>query len=181
MRGPVAALLVCAALLAGCGGGSSDPDRERLDSADRALAQRPADRRAMDRVIRVAYEGAGKRQDTGSGRYTADARPYLDRAAAVWPRYVAVTRERPAIPIASIMVQVLGNGLARPDGAAVAARYVAEANPNATSYLQLLAWTARAGDRRGARIASQKALELADPSERDSVRSRVRALLPQAG
>jgi hypothetical protein len=181
MRRLAAALLVGAAVLAGCGGGTSDPDRARLDDADRALADHPGDVRAMEVVVRAAYEGASHRQDTGSGRYTDGARPYLDRAAAIWPGYLKATRARPALPVASMMVQVFGNGLGRPDAAADAARRVAEANPNATTYLQLAAWSARAGDREGAQVAGQKALELADPAERADVRSRIRALVAQAG
>ena len=38
---------------------------------------------------------AGNRVDTGTGRYKPSARPFLDRAAAVWPRYVRATRGRP--------------------------------------------------------------------------------------
>jgi hypothetical protein len=183
MRRALAGLLAGVAVLAGggCGGGSEDPDRMALDRADQALAERPGDARAMEAVMRAAYEGAGARQDTGSGRYTDDARPYLDRAAAVWPAYVRATGDRPGVPFASLMVQVFGNGLARPADAADAARHVAETDPSAAAYLQLTAWAARAGDHREARMAGQRALELADPADRDDVRSRVRALVRQAG
>jgi hypothetical protein len=182
MRRTVAALLAGAVLVAGCGGESkADPDRARLDAADGALTERPHDARAMEAVISAAYDGASHRQDTATGTYTAAARPYLDRAAAVWPSYVQVTRQRPVIPVASMMVQVYGNGLNRPRDAAAAARQVAETRPSAVAYLQLATWAVRAGDRRQARVATQKALELADPSERGAVRERIRRLLPQAG
>jgi hypothetical protein len=182
MRRTVAALLAGAALVSGCGGGAKpDPDRARLDAADRALTDHPRDARAMEAVIKAAYDGASHRQDTATGNYTAAARPYLDRAAAVWPGYLPTTRQRPAIPVASMMVQVYGNGLNRPRDAAEAARQVAETRPSALAYLQLATWAVRAGDRRQARVATQTALELAEPSERDAVRERIRRLLPQAG
>jgi hypothetical protein len=184
LRPAAAALLASAVLAAGCGGdgsGGADPDRDRLRGADTALAEHPRDARAMEDVMRVAYEGAGPRQDTGSGRYTAAARPYLDRAAAVWPRYLDATRGRPGVPFASLMVQVLGQGLDRPRDAADAARRVALANPSVASYLQLVAWSARAGNGQEARAAGRKAVQLADSHDRADVRRRVRALIAQAG
>jgi hypothetical protein len=164
--------------IAGCGGGSSETELER---ANAALADHPRDARAMERVMRVAYEGAGARQDTATGRYTGEARPFLDRAASVWPRYLDATGARPGVPFASLMVQVFGQGLGRPEDAATAARYSARANPTVSSYLQLVAWAARAGDRKEARAAGRKALELADPTQRDDVRTRVRALITEGG
>jgi hypothetical protein len=184
MKRAAAALLAGVVLLAGCGGGSSGAggrDGERLRSADAALAQHPRDARAMERVMRVAYDAAGTRQDTASGRYTAAARPYLNRAAAVWPRYLEATRGRPGVPFASLMVQVFGQGLDRPADAADAARRVALAKPTVASYLQLVAWSARAGDGKEARAAGRKALQLAGARDRADVRSRVRALIAQAG
>jgi hypothetical protein len=182
MRRLVAALLVGAVAIAGCGGGSGgDPDRERLARAEVVLTERPNDPAAFEAVMRAAYQGANSRQDSVTGRYTPDARPYLDRAAALWRPYLGAAFDRPSLPVASLMVQVFGNGLGRPEDAASAAHYVTDANPNATSYLQLAAWEARAGDPHEARLAGQKALELADPSERDDVRSRIRALITQAG
>jgi hypothetical protein len=181
VRRAVAALLAGAVLLAGCGGSdAADPDRKRLHSADAALAERPRDPRAMERVMRVAYEAAGTRQDTGSGRYTAAARPYLVRAAAIWLRYLDVTRGRPGVPFASLMVQVFGQGLDRPGDAADAARRVALAKPTVASYLQLVAWSARAGNEKEARAAGRKAVQLANSTERRDVRSRVGALIAQA-
>ena len=175
-------MLAGAVLLAGCGGGSgeNDRDQERLRGADAALADHPRDPAAMERVMRVAYEAAGTRQDTATGRYTAAARPYLDRAAAIWPRYVDATRGRPGVPFASLMVQVFGQGLDRPAAAADAARRVALAKPTVASYLQLVAWSARAGDEKEARAAGRKAVGLADPTNRKDVRGRVRVLIAQA-
>jgi hypothetical protein len=162
--------------LAGCGGGSDDPATERLRDADARLEDRPRDPDALAAVIRAAHAGATKNVDKITGGYTSDARPFLDRAAAVWPSYVAVTRERPDAAVASVMSVVFADGLKRPGDAAEAQRYATEARSSATAYLRLAYLYARAGDRRLADLSGQKALELADPSERDRVRATIRQL-----
>ncbi|MEA2478215.1 MAG: hypothetical protein QOJ07_137 [Thermoleophilaceae bacterium] len=177
-----AALLAAVALLAGCGGGggATDADRAKLDSAEHALAARPRDAAALGAVIQAAYGGASHRYDVDSGGYRPDARPYLQRAAAVWPRYVAAGRGRVSGALAAVMVRVYGDGLGRAAPAADAAQRAVDANPTAAGYLELTTWSARAGDRRTARLAAQKAVELATPADRDRVREGIRQALAGA-
>src|SRR4051812_46904169 len=115
-----AALLAAGCLITGCGGGSGppDPDRGRLTSADEALAERRQDPRLMAAVLRAAYEGASHRYDPGTGNFRPDARPFLLRAAAIWPRYVEATLRRPSGTLAAVMVRIFGDGLRRPRDAA---------------------------------------------------------------
>ena len=174
--------LVALLALAGCGGsGDTDPDTARLRTADQALVKTPGDPFAMADVIRAAAAGAGNRVDTGTGDYKPDARRFLDRAAAVWPRYLKATRNRPDITIASLMVGIYSNGLRQPAKAARAAEFVALDRPSAASYLSLAELSARAGNRRKAELAAQKALELAQPDERARVRAAIRLLLDGQG
>jgi hypothetical protein len=180
----VAAFAAFAVLLgAGCGGGdgSADPAKERLDAADRALAAKPRDPRAMENVIRAAFSGYTGHTDQVSGRATAAARPFLGRATAVWPRYVRATRDRPSGPVAAIMVQVYGAGLNRPADASRAALLLTQAQPTASTYLQLVLWASRSGQRHTAKLAGQKALELADPHERDRIRAAIRLYVAGQG
>jgi len=171
------AVLACVALAA-CGDDhKADPDTARLEAADRALEKSPRDPFAMADVIRAAAAGAGNRVDTGSGRYRASARAFLNRADAVWPRYLRATHDQPDSTIASLMVGVYANGLERPADAARAAEFVALDRPSAASYLSLAELSARAGQRRKAEVAAQKALELAEPEERDRVRAAIRVFL----
>ena len=175
---PAACALVAAA---GCGDDAPrDVARERLEAADRVLAEHPRDPRAMEGVIRAAHAGAGEQTGTAAGIPTAQSRPYFDRAAAIWPRYLKATRGRPAPPVAAIMVRVYGNGLNRPAPAARAALRLTEARPSSETHLQLMLWATRAGDRRTARLAGQNALELAEPQERQQVREAVSAFGPAA-
>jgi hypothetical protein len=176
-------LLVALAAVTGCGGSGSDtdPDTARLRTADQALDKSPGDPFAMADVIRAAAAGAGNRVDTGTGDYEPSARRFLDRAAAMWPRYLRATRNRPDSTIASLMVGVYSNGLKRPADAARAAEFVALDRPSAASYLSLAELSARAGNRRKAELAAQKALELAEPEERMRVRAAIRVFLGGQG
>jgi hypothetical protein len=176
------ALLIALVALAGCGGsGDTDPDTARLRTADQALVKTPGDPFAMADVIRAAAAGAGNRVDTGTGNYKPEARRFLDRASAVWPRYLKATRNRPDSSIASLMVGVYSNGLKRPADAARAAEFVALDRPSAASYLSLAELSARAGNRRRAELAAQKALELAEPGERARVQAAIRVFLDGQG
>jgi len=182
LRRAALVLLVALVAAAGCGGsGGTDPDTARLRSADQALEKSPGDPFAMADVIRAAAAGAGRRVDTGTGDYAPGARPFLDRAAAVWPRYLKATRNRPDSTISSLMVGIYNNGLKRPAAAAQAAEFVALDRPSAASYLSLAQLSAQAGHRRTAELAAQKALELAEPEERSRVRAAIRLFLQRQG
>jgi hypothetical protein len=177
----LAAVLLAALLVAGCGGDEVDPDTARLREADAALRQAPGDQYAMAEVIRVAAAGAGRRVDSEAGGYEPGARPFLERAAEVWPRYVRATRRHPNVSISSLMVGVYGNGLKRPRDAARAAELVAQERPTAAAYLSLADWSSRAGERRKAVLAAQNALELASPDERARVRAAIRHFTEHSG
>jgi hypothetical protein len=176
-------LLIALLVVVGCGGSGSDtdPDAARLRTADQALEKDSGDPFAMADVIRAAAAGAGNRVDTGTGDYEPSARRFLDRAAAVWPRYLRATRNRPDSTVASLMVVVYANGLKRASDAARAAEFVALDRPSAASYLSLAELSARAGNRRKAELAAQKALELAEPEERTRVRAAIRVFLDGQG
>ena len=179
MRYAIAALLA-ALVLTSCGGSQGDADKAALDKADAALAKRPADAAALAAVVRAAYLGASHRYDVDTGGFKTDARPYLDRAAAVWPRYERAAGEDVSGDLALVMVQVYGEGLDRAADAAAAAHLAATKKPTSAAYLQETVWAARAGNRKQARIAGEQALELAAPADRDRVRAGIQQALGNA-
>jgi hypothetical protein len=166
--------LLALVLLAGCGGGSH---KSALDTADAALKAHPGDAAALGAVVRAAYLEASHRYDVDTGGFKPDAKPYLDRAAAVWPRYVTAADGRVSADLALLMVQVYGEGLDRPADAAAAAHIAAKRKPTSAAYLQETVWAARAGDKKRARIAGEQALELAAPGDRDRVRAGIEQAL----
>ena len=52
----------------------------------------------LGNVIRIAYRGASHRYDTDTGDFRPDARPYLGRAAEVWPKYLKAAGREPSAP-----------------------------------------------------------------------------------
>jgi hypothetical protein len=153
--------------LAGCGG---DEPAGPLRTADDRLADNPRDPAALAAVIRAAHTEAQEHVDPDTGEYMPDARPSLDRAAAVWPRYVRATRGRVDGGVASVMSALYADGLKRPRDAADAQRLATEARPSAAGYVRLIYLYERAGDRRQALRAGRKAIALAGPAERDGIR-----------
>jgi hypothetical protein len=164
-------------VLAGCGGGSKETTLER---AQAALDAHPADPAALAGVVQAAYAEASHRYDVDTGGFKPDARPYLDRAAAVWPRYLAAAGDRASGDLALVMVQVYGEGLDRAADAAAAAHLAAIKKPTSAAFLQETVWAARAGDKKQARLAGEQALELASPADRDRVRAGIEQALSNA-
>jgi hypothetical protein len=172
--------LLVVATLAGCGGSKSDADKVALDKADAVLAGHPQDAAALGAVVRAAYLGASHRYDVDTGGFKSGARPYLNRAAAVWPRYTRAAGDSASGDLALVMVQVYGEGLGRAADAAAAAHLAATKKPTSAAYLQETVWAARAGNKNRARIAGEQALELASPADRDRVRAGIDQALGNA-
>ena len=181
MRRSVAAALAGAALAVGCGGDeASSPEVERLHRAEQRLADGDRSPRAREELLRACYAAANAHVNTDTGKYEPEARVYLERADAAWPWYVNDVDMRPKPEIAAIMVKVYGEGLKKPDRAAVVARMLARENPSVSTYLQWAQWSARAGDRHSAEEAGEGALERASADDRAAVRERVERILAEA-
>ena len=166
------------AMSAGCGG--DDDDEPATTQAQPATTPNdtkppPSRKKRLEKFIRLSYELAVAEADPASGQFTEEGKELLQDADMAWREYVEV--RRPKTAIARMMVQAYGpNGLDKPADAAEAAEIVALAEPSAQAYIELLQHATRAGQTRKADLAGQKALELARPDERETVR----ALIEQA-
>lgn len=180
MRRWIAAALAGAAVMAGCGDdGGSSPEDERVRRAEQRLADGPRTPGAREDLLRALYAAANAHVNTDTGEYEPEARQYLERADSVWPWYVNDVDMHPKPEIAAIMVKVYGEGLKRPDRAAVAARMLAREQPSVSTYLQWAQWSARAGDRHSAKEAGEGAVERASAADRAAVRERVERILAE--
>ena len=174
------AALAGAALLAGCGDEDRSPEEERLYRAEERLADGPrTEAREWAEVIRASYAAANAHVNTDTGEYEPEARKHLERADSAWPWYVNVSDKHPKPEVAAIMVKVFGEGLDKPDKAAVAARMLAREDPSVASYLQWAQWSVRAGDRHSAEEAGEGAVERAKPADRAAVQERVDRILAE--
>jgi hypothetical protein len=177
----LAAVLLAALLLAGCGGGDAvDPQVAQLRLAERTLEGRPADPRALADLIRAAHAVMESRTDKISGLVDPGARPLLAPVAAAWRRYVDVTGDRADPSVVGLATAILDRGLGRPGEAAQAMLAFTAERPSAAAYLRLMDLYLRAGNTRQAMLAGRKAVALAKPGERRQVRATVRQYLSTA-
>jgi hypothetical protein len=160
----------------GGGGGSSSNSlvQKRIDTANKQLVVNPANRAALAEIVRSSYQIARTNQDPQSGAFSSEGKKDLTQAASAWQRYLNTNPAKPDPTLANIMLQTYGQfGLNQPANAQKAAELVA-ANQNTTNaYLQLTQYATLAGDKRTAKLAGQKAMELAPKTQRSSVKKLV--------
>ena len=174
---PAFALLLLLAgagtVFAGCGRDDDEPATPQAQTATTPNDTKPppSRKKRLEKFIRLSYQLAVADADA-SGQFTEEGKELLRDADMAWQEYVEV--RRPKAAIARVMVQAYGpNGLDEPADAAEAAEIVALAEPSVQAYIELLQHASRAGQTRKADLAGQKALELARPDERDTVRSLI--------
>lgn len=168
----LATLGVLLALVAGCGGDDepAGTQQERSTTAVDEVPPPPKNRtKALEKFISLSYDLAVAEADT-SGQFSEEGKALLRDADTAWQEYVD-RADPPKASVARMMVQAYGpTGLDEPAEAAQAAEIVAQAEPSAQAYLELVQHAARAGQTRKADLAAQKAVELASPADRAEVR-----------
>jgi hypothetical protein len=183
----VAAAIAAALAAAGCGGGAGGPEdsvsaadaavRERVDAAEERLRTAPNDRAALVQLVRAHYSLAAADTASDTGAFGEEGKRELEAASRAWKRYLATAPERPSAAVADLMTTAYGPlGLDQPANAVESAEIGALARNDVASYLLLVQYATRAGQRRKADLAAEKALELAPPEGRDEIR----ALIEQA-
>ena len=154
---------------------------DRIEDNEKKLEANPRDEGVLKDLVRDRYALANDQIQT-DGTYTEDGKEQLAEADEAWQRYLEVKQKKRDSSLASLMLQVYGPGaLGKAAEAAEAAEIVAEARPSANAYLQLTQFAAQAGQKRKARLAGDKAIELAPKRQRSTVKQFVeQALNPQA-
>jgi hypothetical protein len=150
---------------------------DRIEKNEKKLVANPDDKAALKALVRDWYQRANEEADATTNEYNETGKEHLAEADDAWQRYIEVEKKKVDPSLASLMLQVYGPaGLNQPADAANVAEIVAEAQPSAQIYLQLVSYAAAAGQDRKADLAGKKAIELAKKNER----STVRALVEQA-
>jgi hypothetical protein len=153
----------------------------RIKRAEKALQLNPNNQAALEDLVRSHYQLATDDADVNTGAFGATGKQELAKASAAWQRYVQVA-DKPSDSLASLMLQAYGQGgLNKPADAAKAAELIANARPSAQAYLTLTTYAAQAGNTRLAKLAGQKAIDLAPKNQKKLVRQQVTAATAQAG
>ncbi|HZC13554.1 MAG TPA: hypothetical protein VE270_05985 [Thermoleophilaceae bacterium] len=161
----------------GGGGNPNSAIEERIDRQEERLKANPQNTALLQSLVRDYYGLATSQQETGSTSFPDDAKDELRKAGAYWQRYVNAVSEKPSADTAMYALRVFDvGGLNQPKRAQEAAAIIAEAQNDASSYLQLVAYAALAKDKRTADLAAQKAVDLAPEDQREQVKAQAEAL-----
>lgn len=165
----------------GDAGGGDSGAAKRVESADSRLRVNPRDEAALRELIRARYALATEKFDRATNTFTPEGKTELERAHDAYRRYLALPPSRPDPSLAGVMLQAYSEqGLNRPREAVRAAAILATANEDPESYLRLAFYAAQAGQERTARLAGQKAVDLAPRGERNEVRQQLKQIQAQA-
>jgi hypothetical protein len=159
------------------GGGSSGNStiNKEIKAAQQRLTLNPSDQGALKILVKDNYQLASATADPTTGTYTKDGTADLNKASSAWDRYLALSPTKPDDILASYMVNAYGQtGLNKPAKAQRAAEIVSAARPSANAYITVVVYASLAGDTRTAKLAAQKALDLAPKSERSSVNTLIK-------
>jgi hypothetical protein len=145
----------------------------RVKRDEQALKLNPKNQAALTDLVRAHYQLATDDADANTGAFGAQGKAELQKASSAWDRYVALAA-KPDDSLASLMLQAYGDGgLNKPEKAAKAAEMIANARPSAQAYLTLTTYAAKAGNTRLAKLAGQKAVDLAPKAQRNLVKKQV--------
>ena len=167
----------------GGGGPSADSAfQKRIDSQEERLQANPNNEAVLQSLVRDYYSLATSQRESGTTGFPPDAKDDLRKAGVYWQRYVDAA-DKPNPDTAGYALQVYDvGGLNKPKDAQQAASILADATNDTPAYLRLVAYASRAGDKRTANLAAQKAVDLAPKAQKKAVEKQAEALKkpPQA-
>ena len=159
------------------GGGSAGSSvvEKQITAAEKRLALNPRDQGALTTIIRDNYQLASASADPNTGAFSKDGKTQLAKADDAWQRYLALNPDKPDVTLANYMFQAYSVvGLNKPVKALKAAEIVSQQQPSANAYIRVVQYATLAKDTRTAQLAGQKAIALAPPSQRSSVKALVK-------
>jgi hypothetical protein len=151
--------------------------RNRVNQAQRQANANPQSAPAWAALARARFQlaSASDYYDTNAGQWNAQGKQILGQASNAWQRSLKLAGPKKADDgVASLMVNAYSQGgLNRPADAVTAEEVITEARPTSATFarLAILAWDA--GETRTGDLASQKAVSLADPSERAVLKTQL--------
>jgi hypothetical protein len=146
--------------------------QKRATAAQQKAEASPKDAAAWAEAARARYQLAlsGDNFDQNTGQFTPAGKTQLQTAASDWEKHLALNPKQPNDNVASIMVNVYAQ-LNEPAKAVAAQEVVTEARPKSKTFANLAVLAYQAGQTRKGDLATAKALELADPADRQTLKS----------
>ena len=156
--------------------------QKRATQAQQKADANPKDAAAWAEAARARYQLAlsGDYFDPNAGTFTDAGKAQLRIAASNWEKHVALRPNNPNDSVARQMVQVYAQGLNDFAKAVAAQEIVTEARPTSATFANLAVLAYQAGQTRKGDLARGKALELADPDQRETLKSDIDSAKQQA-
>lgn len=166
--------------LTGSGGSSADPGTstfvKRADAAQRFAQAHPKQAAAWADAARARYQVALTADyfDPNTQQFNAGGKAQLQIASKDWERHLALKPNPPDDSAAGIMVKVYSpQGLNELTKMVQAQEIITEVRPKSHTFATLAVLAYQAGQTRTGDLARQKALELADPADRQTLKSQI--------
>jgi tetratricopeptide (TPR) repeat protein len=156
--------------------------QKRATATQQKAEANPKDAAAWAEAARARYQLAlsGDNFDQNTGQFTDAGKAQLRTASADWEKHLALNPNPPNDSVAGIMVNVYAQGLNDPAKAVAAQEIVTEARPKSKTFANLAVLAYQAGQTRKGDLATKKALDLADPADRQTLKSDLEQAKQQA-
>ncbi len=162
----------------GNSGNVSNVYTKQIDEFQKKVKAQPRNQDAWLALTRAQVQSASvEGYDQATGAYDAAGRAELEKASSSWKSYLALNPKKANAQVAALMVNAYGPaGLNDPKAAAGALKEViAGRKPSAALYAQLAVLSYQAGEKGQARLAEQRALELAPADKRKLISAQLAA------
>jgi hypothetical protein len=173
--------------LTGSSGSSSDPGTsaflKRADAAQRQAEAHPKNAAGWADAARARYQVALTADyfDPNTQQFNSGGKAQLQIASKDWQRHLALKPNPPDDSAAGIMVKVYSpQGLNDPVKMVAAQEVITEVRPKSRTFATLAVLAYQAGQTRKGDLARQKALDLADPADRQTLKSEIDQAKQQA-
>jgi hypothetical protein len=167
------------------GGGSSSTSTGTYQKAEAkavaATRANPKDAAAWATLARARFQlaNAGDNVNTQTGQYSAQGQRILQSAGDAWQKHLAIAGNKADAGVAGVMVQAY-TALGDAPKAVEAQEVLTEARPKAPTFATLAILAYGAGQTRKGDLARQKALELIDPDQRETLKAQIDEAKTQA-
>jgi hypothetical protein len=147
--------------------------QKRATNAQRAAEAKPKDAALWATAARAQYQLAlsGDNFDQNTGEFTDAGKQQLQIASDDWEKHLALNPKTPDASVARQMVNVYSSGLNDPVKAVTAQEIVTEDRATSKTFATLAVLAYNAGQTRKGDLARAKALQLADPDQRNTLKS----------
>jgi tetratricopeptide (TPR) repeat protein len=158
---------------------AEDAFKKRVEDLEKRTQANPRDEQPWAQLASLRFQVAttGANYDQSTQAYTVKGKQELQRAADAWQRYLDLNPKKPDDRVANQMVQAYGPaGLRQYDEAVKAMEIVIDSrDPTYQLYAQLAVYAHGAKQTRKAKLAEEKAVELAPKAQRKTIREQIKA------